>query len=92
MFSFLPVCRYFFAVIGVEAFHNLSPTTCSNYHQVTCGLGFNTLKCSYYSLVQVIVNNNWSNIMAQIIETTGNYGSAIYFVSAIVILDMVMMK
>eukprot|EP00731_Ephydatia_muelleri_P038838 Em0934g2a len=73
------VYRYFFAVIGVEAFHHLSTTTCSNYHQMACGVGFRTLKCSYYSLVQVVVNNNWSNIMVQVIETTGNYGSAIYF-------------
>ena len=60
------VYRYFFAVIGVEAFHHLSTTTCSNYHQVACGVGFRTLKCSYYSLVQVVVNNNWSNIMVQV--------------------------
>eukprot|EP00731_Ephydatia_muelleri_P011759 Em0006g653a len=75
IFSLLPVmfdliflfavAMYFFAVIGVEAFHHLNTATCSNGHQMACGVGFRTLKCSYYSLVQVVVNNNWSNIMVQ---------------------------
>ncbi|KAL5500266.1 hypothetical protein EMCRGX_G011793 [Ephydatia muelleri] len=76
IFSLLPVmfdliflfavAMYFFAVIGVEAFHHLNTATCSNGHQMACGVGFRTLKCSYYSLVQVVVNNNWSNIMVQV--------------------------
>lgn len=60
-------CRYLFAVIGTEAFHGLSTQPCSDYHQVTCGLGFRTLKCSCYTLVLVVINNNWSNVMIEVV-------------------------
>ena len=60
------VCRYFYAVIGMEAFHGFDIQPSSQYadhFQYNCGIGFTNFRCSLLIVFQIVGGNNWNDIM-----------------------------
>ena len=58
--------RYFYAVIGMEAFHEHEitfDTPTADHFLYDCGLGFIDFHCSLYMLFQLLTTSNWHDIM-----------------------------
>ena len=70
--------RYFYAVIGMEAFHEHEitlDTPTADHFLYNCGLGFIDFRCSLYMLFQLLTTSNWHDIM----NTVGLRQSSMYF-------------
>ena len=63
---YIPGCRYFYGVIGMEAFHDFAiplNTPSADHFLYDCGLGFVNLRCSVYMIFQLLTTSNWHDIM-----------------------------
>ena len=61
------VSRYFFSVIGLEAFHRerASAQVVETYDilEYGCNLGYEDFRCSLLMTFQITTSNNWNDIM-----------------------------
>ena len=58
--------RYFYGVIGMEAFHDFEitfDTPTADHFFYNCGLGFINFRCSMYIVFQLLTTSNWHDIM-----------------------------
>ena len=66
MYTIHTMHRYFYAVIGMEAFHEHEitfDTPTADHFLYNCGLGFVDFRCSLYMLFQLLTTSNWHDIM-----------------------------
>ncbi|CAH1793102.1 unnamed protein product [Owenia fusiformis] len=84
---------YFYGILGLEFFHGYEPvrTYESGHYEYQCGLGFDTLSCSFLAVFQVVTTSNWHEIMNAAIVST-SYWASLYFVTCYLIIDMVVMS
>eukprot|EP00049_Salpingoeca_infusionum_P026927 m.29025 g.29025 ORF g.29025 m.29025 type:complete len:1552 (-) comp9106_c0_seq1:407-5062(-) len=90
--AFMMIVMYLYGAVGMELFSTTKAEDAQDeyYADFDCGLGFETVGCTAFTLFQIMVGSNWNEAMNSLINAS-NYGAAVFFVSFFVVINLALM-
>ncbi|XP_023932786.1 uncharacterized protein LOC106174392 isoform X2 [Lingula anatina] len=91
------IIMFFYAVLGLEIFFGQTDSSGASvqHYEYDCGLGFeslwNSMVCSLLHTFQLVTTSNWHDMMNDAMKSTNDWAS-LYFVSAFVVINLVVMN